>query len=414
MEDQSANYIPLKEAALLCEYSQEYLNLLVRKGKLKAMKIGRNWVTKKEWLAKYLENNWHGEKKIFITLKEAALLCDYSQDYLNLLVRKEKIRALKIGRNWVTKKEWIQEYLTAIERKKAGVLERSEVRAAMAADSVAKSLIAESAICGQISGGQIEKKETLATVEIARAEEKTKDIFPLPLPPRRFIFFKKSIVLMAGCVALCTVLFGAIFLVKSGIFSSSNNRFSEKAGSLWELSGQEIRSYEAKASLVDAFGAAGKMIASAKDNLFAGFGVAGGKIAGFMGYLVHGKTEVVAVNEVPAAAPVNKTVLEKSTDVLEKNLVENTHDQVDNFRKEFNLPTEGSNTGTTQGLVVAPASGDIDKQKQAIKDNFSDQVAVRPIDDTSGIIVPQFKDKNGEDYLYMMVPINRPPEGAAR
>ena len=66
MEDQYANYIPLKEAALLCEYSQEYLNLLVRKGKLKAVKIGRNWVTKKEWLAKYLATSQQ-KKNIFIS-----------------------------------------------------------------------------------------------------------------------------------------------------------------------------------------------------------------------------------------------------------------------------------------------------------------------------------------------------------
>ena len=34
-------------------YSQEYLSLLCRQGKLKGKKIGRNWVTTKEWLDKY-------------------------------------------------------------------------------------------------------------------------------------------------------------------------------------------------------------------------------------------------------------------------------------------------------------------------------------------------------------------------
>jgi len=49
-------YISLQEAAKYCEYSQEYLSLRARQGKLKAIKIGRNWVTKKEWLEDYLKN----------------------------------------------------------------------------------------------------------------------------------------------------------------------------------------------------------------------------------------------------------------------------------------------------------------------------------------------------------------------
>ncbi|MBZ9578076.1 hypothetical protein KJA13_03555, partial [Patescibacteria group bacterium] len=48
------NYISLQEATKYCEHSQEYLSLRARQGKLKAVKIGRNWVTKKEWLEKYL------------------------------------------------------------------------------------------------------------------------------------------------------------------------------------------------------------------------------------------------------------------------------------------------------------------------------------------------------------------------
>jgi len=55
MDNQSDTFISLKEASALCEYSQDYLNLLVRKGYLKAIKIGRNWVTTKEWLNDYLQ-----------------------------------------------------------------------------------------------------------------------------------------------------------------------------------------------------------------------------------------------------------------------------------------------------------------------------------------------------------------------
>lgn len=48
-------YISLQEATKYCDYSQEYLSLRARQGKLKSIKLGRNWVTKIEWLKEYLE-----------------------------------------------------------------------------------------------------------------------------------------------------------------------------------------------------------------------------------------------------------------------------------------------------------------------------------------------------------------------
>ncbi|MEK7503371.1 MAG: hypothetical protein AAB577_00050 [Patescibacteria group bacterium] len=56
MEDRNNNnqeYISLQEATKFCAYSQEYLALRARQGKLKSVKLGRNWVTTKEWLGDY-------------------------------------------------------------------------------------------------------------------------------------------------------------------------------------------------------------------------------------------------------------------------------------------------------------------------------------------------------------------------
>ncbi|MDP3443552.1 MAG: hypothetical protein Q8T08_11900 [Ignavibacteria bacterium] len=51
-------YIPLKEATkCCCDYSMEYLSLLVRKGKLPAVKFQRNWMTTREAIANYKEVN---------------------------------------------------------------------------------------------------------------------------------------------------------------------------------------------------------------------------------------------------------------------------------------------------------------------------------------------------------------------
>src|SRR3989344_1901124 len=53
-QDLVNKYISLHEATTYCQYSQEYLSLRARTGKLKAVKLGRNWMTKKEWLDEYV------------------------------------------------------------------------------------------------------------------------------------------------------------------------------------------------------------------------------------------------------------------------------------------------------------------------------------------------------------------------
>jgi len=46
-------FIPLSEASKYAGVTPEHLNLLVREGKLKAEKLGRNWFTTKKWIAQY-------------------------------------------------------------------------------------------------------------------------------------------------------------------------------------------------------------------------------------------------------------------------------------------------------------------------------------------------------------------------
>ena len=50
------------------------------------------------------------DEKMFISLKEASKFCDYSQEYLSLLARRGKLAAVKINRNWMTTREAIEEY----------------------------------------------------------------------------------------------------------------------------------------------------------------------------------------------------------------------------------------------------------------------------------------------------------------
>jgi Fic family protein len=49
-------YISLKEASKICEYDMEYLSYLARTGRLKAIKLQRNWLTTREALMDYIES----------------------------------------------------------------------------------------------------------------------------------------------------------------------------------------------------------------------------------------------------------------------------------------------------------------------------------------------------------------------
>lgn len=51
------------------------------------------------------------EELKFISLAEAAKITNYSQDYISLLCRQGKMKAQKLGRNWVTTEGWVREYI---------------------------------------------------------------------------------------------------------------------------------------------------------------------------------------------------------------------------------------------------------------------------------------------------------------
>lgn len=62
------------------------------------------------------------EEPKFISLAAAAKMTNYSQDYISLLCRQGKLKAQKLGRNWVTTKEWVYEYIDKTEGKGASIV----------------------------------------------------------------------------------------------------------------------------------------------------------------------------------------------------------------------------------------------------------------------------------------------------
>jgi len=52
----------------LTNYSQDYISLLCRRGKMKGEKLGRNWFTTKEWLDDYI-NRTNGSGEIVVSVR---------------------------------------------------------------------------------------------------------------------------------------------------------------------------------------------------------------------------------------------------------------------------------------------------------------------------------------------------------
>ncbi len=124
--EQKNKYISLAEASGQTPYSQEYLSLRARQGKLQAKKVGRDWVTTSEWVSDYLIQAKAGNpaaakaRDEYISLQEAAkhTRSKYSQEYLSLRVRQGKLRAKKVGRNWMTTQAWVDEYEQKVKEAK--------------------------------------------------------------------------------------------------------------------------------------------------------------------------------------------------------------------------------------------------------------------------------------------------------
>jgi len=55
----------------------------------------------------------------YISIKEATKGTPYTQEYLSLLARKGKLDAIKLGRNWVVTKKAVENYTKSVEEKKA-------------------------------------------------------------------------------------------------------------------------------------------------------------------------------------------------------------------------------------------------------------------------------------------------------
>jgi hypothetical protein len=261
-------------------------------------------------------------KEKYILLRDATKFCNYSQSYLSLRARQGKLKAKKIGRNWVTTKEWLQAYLDNVADKN----NRKEIT------KPPDNLPVES------------RKNKLVIPKVS-----------LPLSPLVPIF------------SLGFVLFAllTIFLIIPKDISLQS--VFEKAKNLREeivITAGFISTEDTQASTFEAF-------KNYKDWVVEGIADRLVKIkSGEYFSLTKGKI-------VQEESKIEETVLEKEIEIPE----------------------------TKEGMVMF-SSEEKNEIEKKIMDSFSDRVEIKPEDEISGMIIPIFKEGRGQEYFYIMVPIN--------
>lgn len=105
------------------------------------------------------------EEQQFVPLNEAAKALGTSRDYLNVLIHRGRLRAKKIGRNWVTSRQWIDEYLASKKPPANGAnleLEKLKLEHELA--------LAKLALARLDSGRQEQPEQDIETLEMEKQE----------------------------------------------------------------------------------------------------------------------------------------------------------------------------------------------------------------------------------------------------
>ncbi len=260
----------------------------------------------------------------YMSLQEATEYCDYSQEYLSLRARQGKLKSVKFGRNWVTKKEWLDEYLQKVEEY-----------------------------------NNFKVKQVLP---------------PKNLPVESSVpvhFFRPQFI--AAIVLAVVFLFTGLFLIKENSEIAVDRVYNSSQLAEIEKGGGNL--------LTDYFFWIGKQFTGVGKKVIQGYVSANDflerKISQTFSYFqTEEKTEIAKEQE--------KTEEQSSQPIAE----------------------ETSPQSAEEGLVVIPSTDKDEEVIKKIKESFSDEVNVELKDETSGIITPVFREGDGENYLYILVPIN--------
>lgn len=286
-----------------------------------------------------------------MSLQDATKYCDYSQEYLSLRVRQGKLRGLKFGRNWVTKKEWLEEYLKNVED----------------------------------YNNNFKIKKVVAPPENLPIEK---------IPALRFGF----LVALVFVLLITTISFNKDSF--QNVFETADPyvHFFSKASDLAvkEIFGDAKNFYAQLSDYTPIISEAGEIVLTETTKPFAqSLASVSADISNFEGISEKiGKWFSSQVKEIAQNYLLANEFLEDKIFQGYKKISQLW------TPKEILIPKPNG-----KGLVVIPSTEKDEETVKKIKESFSDEVKVEIKDETSGVITPVFKEREGEKYLYILVPV---------
>ena len=282
----------------------------------------------------------------YISLYEAEKYCPYSQEYLSLRARQGKFRAVKIGRNWLTTREWVEEYIAKIEayngdKSIVRITEKREPFLEWKQVSPPDNLPVEFLPASFISQGPLVPVPDFSEIKFAEP------VLVRPLAVRSgFLFALAFLLIFSGLVfgidSLDKTFGGALYSVKEEAAVAKSQML-------------KTRIYSATSATI------------------------GYTLETFKEYGKWLKGRIVA---------------------FAQGIREVSGRLARNVKSFFAFKKEPE-----KGMVVRLSGPDDEEAKKRIRDNFSDEIRVEIKDESSGLIIPIFREREGDKYMYMLVPI---------
>jgi len=447
------NYISLQEATKYCDHSQEYLSLRARQGKLKAVKFGRNWVTKKEWLEEYLGkveeyNNNLKIKKIALPPK-------------NLPVEKTPVLRFR----FVTALVFVLLAASCVFGKTSfqNVFETANpyvVKISQATDFAAKEIIDE-------GYAFISTFASFGSSIFEDAKNSYAQIPPLVRPVKDFVVDTTTeiSVSISNEVQEFNENFNFHFITLASEFNEGFNKgmaeiFKNVSSYTYIVGGAgDIIIENTIKVAVDTVSDIPQSLSRTELALVGGFATVSGNVSQIVGnvslaaasigdvFQEYGQWIGKIFGEIPRS--LTRSYI-NTNDFLEKEITGDIDDLVRGIsviRGRASISWQEIVNGTIkgyvrtndfleekisqgykivtqfwqapekiveeelipkhaeEGVVIIPSTEKNEEVKEKIKESFSDEVKVEPKDESSGIITPVFREGEGERYLYILVPI---------
>ncbi len=404
-------YISLFEAAKISGYAQDYLSLLCRQGKLKGEKIGRNWVTTYQWLDEYQRN----------------LISDMALKKNSIAPKKDFKEIESVERITEKKNKFLKRIKIFYKRAELVLAASLCFIILFSGFTYAKNpqFFSDFAAQGYQTKNQIAyrmfgmKNNNIYPLKVGEKFGKTIVNVPMKIGNEIEKEFKKSdLVLNSSLRKTNLAIQNGVNNFSKGVLvffgtADREKEFGRVAGVNTEKN-LEIQELSSRISESSTLGNLIKSLANGFNNfsqkIVWSFGDFKKNVrlamSDAMDVFKRGIILCRTTLTIQSELENDKKFDEKTSDKFtEQNQISENQETIQKSSEEL---SEGANNQMREVLIVAPSPESEEakeKLKEKIELSFSDEVKVKPEDKNSGIITPVFREGEENDYLYLLIPM---------